>query len=324
MEAHHDEDAKCTCSACQLHQLATFPGGQDSAQCQTWLSAAIRFYEKHLGVLDQTLFEAFGPAVSCANLSPACNVLVEEYLQLVVEHCSGREVLTMLMALLDAAAGYVRPWQSGLPRLATLMNGMSSLSACMNDCRSSTESEFDLATVHLIKIAPQVISKLQRQQTRLLADYLQVLLTAFRRPADLTPTQLKLLATTCTSLSSISAPASSTLIARDNQTALVCFILHIIVHHTSTKPLQQSQDFHRHPGFNFGQEQQQAADSASATALVQLAMQWLSLTGITSAAELGVVVQRLQHPDTNSRLPDPDDAAFLEPSDALVRRIVCA
>ena len=68
------------------------------------LANAVALFRAQPEAVDDTLFESFGPVMDCAGVSSASSQLVAEYLQLVSEHCSGREVLTMLMAMLDTAA----------------------------------------------------------------------------------------------------------------------------------------------------------------------------------------------------------------------------
>ena len=72
--------------------------------CQQILAEAMLTFEKDSLALDRTLFDVFGTVVQCASCQ--CHSLVQLYLQLVTGHCSGREVITLLMATLDSIAGY--------------------------------------------------------------------------------------------------------------------------------------------------------------------------------------------------------------------------
>ena len=170
-----------------------------------------------------------------------------------------------------------------------------------------------------MQLAPQVICKLQRQQTRLLADYLQVLLNFITRsPAPLAESQLAILTLTCEALSTISQPILSSQTGADNQVALASFHLQFMLKSTLKEPLKQSQEFHRCPDFNFDQSRRSQSSLLEATAVVQHTMQWLTTAGITSTASLDQMLHHLQHPSDTSKLPEPDDAQFLEPADLLV------
>lgn len=175
-----------------------------------------------------------------------------------------------------------------------------------------------------METAPQVICQLQRQQTRLLVDYLQALLNKINQSSViLTGPQLAILDFTCNTLSSISQPAAESQAATDNQVALSSFSLQLMLEQTLTKPLKQTQEFHRQPDFNFAQSKRsthQNQDSlTAATAVVQHAMQWLNTAGVTMTSHLDQMLHHLQHPNGVSKLPGPDDAEYLEPSNVQVR-----
>ena len=72
--------------------------------CQQILAEAVFTFETDSQALDRTLFDVFGTVVQCASCQ--CHSLVQLYLQLVTDHCSGREVMTLLMATLDCTAEY--------------------------------------------------------------------------------------------------------------------------------------------------------------------------------------------------------------------------
>lgn len=91
------------CPACRLTRLLCAADSEYSAaDVESQLAAAVAFFQHRPDALDETLFDCLGPIVNCARLSTTVICMVEAYLQLVVEHCSGREVLTLLMAILDA------------------------------------------------------------------------------------------------------------------------------------------------------------------------------------------------------------------------------
>ena len=170
-----------------------------------------------------------------------------------------------------------------------------------------------------MQVAPQVICKLQRQQTRLLVDYLQVLLSIITMStAPLAQSQLAIVTLSCNTLSSISQPVLSSQTGTDNQIALSSFILQFMLQSTLSKPLKQSQEFHRCPDFNFDQSTRSQSSLLAPTAIVQHTMQWLSAAGITSTASLEQMLHQLQHPSDASKLPEPDEAQFLESADVLV------
>ncbi len=77
----------------------------DAAQCQELLIDALNAFRSNHLALDTTLFELFGPVAACADLSDTCSSLTQAYLQLMSDHCSGREVLTLLMSTLDCSVG---------------------------------------------------------------------------------------------------------------------------------------------------------------------------------------------------------------------------
>lgn len=172
-------------------------------------------------------------------------------------------------------------------------------------------------------IAPRVICKLVRQQTRLLIDYLQVLLNVTNRSSLPWPDpQQAILGDTCNTLSSIAQPVLNSQTGTDNQIALSSFVLQLMLQQTFMKPLNQSDEFHRQPDFNFDQLKHSKDSLLAATSLVQKAMQCLNVVGVNSASGLDQMLDQLQHPADASKLPDPDDAAFLEPSDVLVHSIL--
>lgn len=168
--------------------------------------------------------------------------------------------------------------------------------------------------------APQVICKLQRQQTRLLVDYLQVLLNAIDKSLQLlTKTQLATLDFTCQSLSSLSQHTDSpTQSSKDTQVALSSFTLQVMLQQTLNRPLKQHHEFHRRPNFNFSQPSVNKGNSTAATAFVQHAMHWLNTIGIRSTAQLDEMLLSLRQPSESSKLPEPEDAEFLQPSEVEV------
>lgn len=101
--ASHVPEVDCTCPICQLVQ--TLSAAQSSLSpdaTQNQLESAVSLFRKQPDILDGTMFDSLAPIVDCANVSSSCSQLVADYLQLVIKHCSGREVLTILMATLDA------------------------------------------------------------------------------------------------------------------------------------------------------------------------------------------------------------------------------
>ena len=72
--------------------------------CKEILTNAMLVFEADREALDLTLFDVFGTVVQCATSAQCCS-LVQLYLQLVSDHCSSKEVLTLLMSSLDNASG---------------------------------------------------------------------------------------------------------------------------------------------------------------------------------------------------------------------------
>ena len=97
----HVSNTAGACPACRLTRLLA-DSDYSAADVESQLAAAVAFFQHQPDALDETLFDCLGPIVNCARLSTTVSRMVEAYLQLVVEHCSGREVLTLLMAILDA------------------------------------------------------------------------------------------------------------------------------------------------------------------------------------------------------------------------------
>jgi len=77
----------------------------NSERCQELLGNAMIELQTDSTALDHTLFDIFGSIVRCADLSGPIESLVQAYLQLVLEKCAGREVLTLLMSTLDCSSG---------------------------------------------------------------------------------------------------------------------------------------------------------------------------------------------------------------------------
>ncbi|KAL0029559.1 hypothetical protein WJX79_004304 [Trebouxia sp. C0005] len=134
----------------------------DSAQrdsntdrCQELLGNAMIELQTDHAALDHTLFDIFGSIVRCADLSGPVESLVQAYLQLVLEKCAGREVLTLLMSTLDCSSG----------------------------------DEWRMQNILLAQTAVKILCVQQRQQTRLLAAYLQWLHMLQAQP----PTNLNML-----------------------------------------------------------------------------------------------------------------------------------
>lgn len=85
-------------------ELCTAQRNEDWKLCQEILTSAMLAFDADRQALDATLFDIFGTVVQCAS-SAQCHSLVQLYLQLVSDHCSGREVLTLLMSALDNTSG---------------------------------------------------------------------------------------------------------------------------------------------------------------------------------------------------------------------------
>lgn len=85
-------------------ELYTAQRKEDWPLCKEILTKAMLAFEADREALDTTLFDMFGTVVQCANTAQCCS-LVQLYLQLVSDHCSSREVLTLLMSSLDSTSG---------------------------------------------------------------------------------------------------------------------------------------------------------------------------------------------------------------------------
>lgn len=167
----------------------------------------------------------------------------------------------------------------------------------------------------LAQTAVKVLCSLQRQQTRLLADYLQVLLNV-ARSASMSDALLDSLDTTVTGLKPTLLLASKQPHIQDNQLLLCCFALQLMLC-TLTAPLQQTNDFHISPNFNgtlssLEQGSNRQLQPAVQTSLVQHVMRWLCMLQANTHTELSLLLKRLRHPSSGSKLPDMDDAPFLD------------
>ena len=85
-------------------ELYTAQRKEDWHLCKNILTNAMLAFEADREALDTTLFDIFGTVVQCASSAQCCS-LVQLYLQLVSDHCSSREVLTLLMSSLDNTSG---------------------------------------------------------------------------------------------------------------------------------------------------------------------------------------------------------------------------
>lgn len=103
--AVHRSGSDCACPACCLTQARPLAhNDQDLESLATQFQNALMSFREQPEALDETLFDCFARIVELANLSQSTSKLVDEYIHLVLGHCSGREILTLLMATLDAAS----------------------------------------------------------------------------------------------------------------------------------------------------------------------------------------------------------------------------
>lgn len=108
-------------------ELQTAQQHNDRPLCQEILSNAVLAFETDPEALDRTLFDVFGTVVHCAS-SECCN-LVQRYLQLVSDHCSSREVMTLLMSSLDNISG-----QACLPKSVQAVIAINNSSLAIQVC----------------------------------------------------------------------------------------------------------------------------------------------------------------------------------------------
>jgi hypothetical protein len=175
--------------------------------------------------------------------------------------------------------------------------------------------EWRMQNTLLAQTAVKILCVQQRQQTRLLADYLQVLLSTVRS-ASISDAVLDSLTNTVTGLRPILASTSKQPHAQDNQLLLACFVLQLMLC-TLTAPLQQTSGFHGSPDFNAERSSQtqmssRQSPSAMSTSLVQHVMQWLHMLEAQSPTELRMLLEELASPHSDSKVPAVEDAAFLD------------
>lgn len=174
----------------------------------------------------------------------------------------------------------------------------------------------------LAQTAAKILCVQQRQQTRLLAGYLQVLLSTVRS-ASISNAVLDSLTKTVTGLKPILPSTTKQPHAQDNQLLLACFVLQLMLC-TLTAPLQQTSEFHGSPDFNAEPSSQtqmsnRQSHSAMSTRLVQHVLQWLHMLEAQSPTELNMLLKELANPHSDSKVPAVDDAPFLDFAETEVR-----
>lgn len=170
----------------------------------------------------------------------------------------------------------------------------------------------------LANTAISVLSKLQRQQTRLLADYLQVFLNT-SGTIRFSEALLASISSTLLGLQNILPPVSQEQHAHDNHRLLCCFALQLMLQHTLTQPLPQTQAFHRAPDYNADlpnhrQYRHPHSNTSLQLKLVQCLMKCLQQWHSNTCTQLASLLDSLHHSDGASKLPSVDDAAFLDVS----------
>ncbi len=174
----------------------------------------------------------------------------------------------------------------------------------------------------LAQTAVKILRVQQRQQTRLLAAYLQVLLSTVRS-ASISNAVLDSLSKTVTGLKPILPCTNKQPPAQDNQLLLACFVLQLMLC-TLTAPLQQTSEFHGSPDFNAEPSSQtqmsnRQSPSAMSTRLVQHVLQWLHMLEAQSPTELNMLLQGVASPHSDSKIPAVEDAPFLDLAEIEVR-----
>lgn len=193
--------------------------------------------------------------------------------------------------------------------------------------RSAWQAESPL----LANTATKILSNLQRQQTRLLADYLQVFLNA-AGTVRFSEALLMSVNATMLGLQNILPPISQEKHADDNHTLLCCFALQLMLQLTLTQSLPQTQEFHRAPDYNAdlpnhqSQHRELHSQPNLYVKLVQRLMKWLQQWHTVTSTQLMSLLDSLHHPLGASRVPSVDDAAFLDVSQLEVcpHRLQCS
>ena len=185
-------------------------------------------------------------------------------------------------------------------------------------CRSRWQAESTL----LADTAVAVLTKLQHQQTRTLACYLQVFLNV-SQSAGLSEGLLRSIGTTFEGLRNALPPVSTEQHAHDNRQLVSIFALQLILKHTLTQPLPQTSEHHRSPQYNADlPNQTQHTKTHAASAIHQKLMQKLICRlhqyECGTSRQLQSLLHSLQHPDSSSKLPPVDDAAFMDVSELQV------
>ena len=176
-------------------------------------------------------------------------------------------------------------------------------------------SAWQAEKVLLANTAISVLCKLQRQQTRLLADYLQVFLKTSGK-VRLSEALLESVDATMLGLQTILPPNHQEKHAYHNRTLLCCFALQLMLQQTLTQTLPQTQEFHRSPDYNVDlpnqiQHRQMHSEADLHAKLVQRLMKWLQRWHSNTSTQLMSLLDSLHHSDNASKLPSVDDAAFL-------------
>lgn len=168
----------------------------------------------------------------------------------------------------------------------------------------------------LADAAINVLSKLKRQQTRLLADYLQVFLNA-TETVILSEALLKSTASTLLGLQKMLPPISQEKHAHENQKLSSCFALQLMLQHTLTQPMQQTHEFHRAPDYNADlpnqtQHKHLHNESSLHLKLVQCLVKWLQHWHCGTCKQLMFLLDSLHDPESSSKLLPVDDVPFLD------------
>lgn len=171
------------------------------------------------------------------------------------------------------------------------------------------------ANTLLADTAINLLSKLQRQQTYFLADYLQIFLNKCQT-VTFSKASLLSIASTLQGLQNLLPPISQEKHAHNNQALVTCFALQLMLRETLAQPLQQTQEFHRAPHYNADlpnrpQLKQLHVESTMHLELVQCLMKWLQHWHNGTAASLASLIDGLHDPESANKIPPVDDVEFL-------------
>ncbi len=84
--------------------LSAVRSGDETACCQLLRFASNAFQDpRGSSMMDNILYEVFSPLLDCGRFSPPCHQAFLQLVDVLIQKCSARELLTLFLASLDLA-----------------------------------------------------------------------------------------------------------------------------------------------------------------------------------------------------------------------------